>query len=44
MWLLVGMLHFNSSIIKVVNSGVVVALNYILSKLMIFKPREDRAG
>ena len=44
MWLLVGMLLFNSSIIKVVNSGVVVALNYILSKLMIFKPREDRAG
>lgn len=44
MWLLVGLFHFNSSLIKMVNSGVVVVLNYILSKLMIFKPREDRAG
>ena len=44
MWLLVGLFHLNSSLIKMVNSGVVVVLNYILSKLMIFKPKEDRAG
>lgn len=43
MWLLVGLLHFNSSIIKLINSGVVVALNYILSKLMIFRPGKGRA-
>lgn len=37
MWFFVDVLHFNDLIIKVLSNIVVVVLNYVASKLMIFK-------
>lgn len=44
MWILVGGCGFNSSIVKFVNSGVVVALNYVISRLLVFgQPRREES-
>lgn len=41
--LFVETLHFNDSVIKIVASVLVVIINYILSKLIIFKKQEEKA-
>ena len=41
MWLCVGLLHFHDGVTKLVVSVLVVLLNYIFSKLFIFKNREE---
>ena len=40
MWLLVDILAFNSMVSKIVVNVLVVVLNYILSKVFIFKEKE----
>lgn len=41
--LFVETLHFNDSVIKIIASVLVVIINYILSKLIIFKKQEEKA-
>ena len=36
----ISKLHFNSIVVKVVAQGVVVVLNYIISKLIVFREKE----
>jgi putative flippase GtrA len=40
--LFVEALHFNDSVIKILASIFVVIINYVLSKLLIFKKREEK--
>ncbi len=37
MWLLVDLLHINSMVSKIVVNVLVIVLNYVLSKLFVFK-------
>lgn len=41
--LFVETMHFNDSVIKIIASVLVVIINYILSKLIIFKKQEEKA-
>ena len=40
MWLGVDLLHFNSTLLKIVANIVVIVLNYVASKLFIFKSKK----
>lgn len=42
MWFLVDQLHFDDLIIKIVLNIIVVVLNYIASKLLIFKKKSEK--
>lgn len=39
MWLFVDVLHLNDLVIKVVSNVVVIVLNFVLSKLVVFRKR-----
>ena len=41
--LFVEAMHFNDSVIKIIASVLVVIINYVLSKLIIFKKQEEKA-
>lgn len=41
--LFVETMHFNDSVIKIIASVLVVIINYVLSKLIIFKKQEEKA-
>ena len=41
--LFVETMHFNDSVVKIAASVLVVIINYVLSKLIIFKKQEDKA-
>ncbi len=41
--LFVETLHFNSDVVKIAASVLVVIINYVLSKLIIFKKQEEEA-
>lgn len=41
MWFFVDVMHYNDVLIKVAANVVVIILNYIASKLVIFKHKED---
>lgn len=41
MWLGVDLLHFNSTVIKILSNVIVIVLNYIVSKLIIFKNKTE---
>lgn len=42
MYILVTRLHFNDKIIKIIVQVIVIVLNYILSKLFVFKKDEKK--
>lgn len=42
MWILVDILHLNGMVSKVGMNVVVIVLNYIFSKLFVFKDKEER--
>lgn len=42
MWIGVDVLMINSTLVKIISNVVVVVLNYILSKLIIFKNTDDK--
>lgn len=37
MFLFVSMLHFNDKIVKLIIQGIIIIINYILSKVIVFK-------
>ena len=41
--LFVETMHFNDSVVKIAASVLVVIINYVLSKLIIFRKQEDKA-
>lgn len=41
MWLGVTILHFNDKVIKIISQVLVVVGNYIISKLFVFKQKQD---
>ena len=41
MALFVSVMHFNDSVIKIIASVLVVIINYVLSKLVIFKKQKE---
>lgn len=41
MWLFVDVLHYNDVLIKVIANVVVIVLNYIASKLVIFRHKKN---
>ena len=42
MWMLVDILHFPGMLSKVGMNVVVIVLNYIFSKVFVFKHKEER--
>ena len=42
MWILVDILHLNGMVSKVGMNVIVIVLNYIFSKLFVFKDKEER--
>lgn len=42
MWILVDILHLNGMVSKIAMNVVVIVLNYIFSKLFVFKDKEER--
>ena len=44
MWLFVDMLHINDLLIKVLSNIVVIILNYVFSKLLIFRKKPEEAS
>ena len=44
MWMFVDFLHYNDVVIKVIANVLVIILNYVASKLFIFRHKKDSYG
>lgn len=44
MWLTVSVLHFNDKLMKIVSNVIILVLNYIISKFLVFIKKDEKNG